>query len=334
MNQKENQERIYYDVFNGDADGIFALHQLRLAAPAPVKTTLITGVKRDIALLRKIRDVKKGNITVLDISLDKNRDELVHLLEGNNRVLYVDHHYSGDIPEADALEHHIEPSAKTCTSLIVNKLLQGRYSTWAICGAFGDNLDEQANLLAASSAMSESAITALKEMGELFNYNGYGSKIEDLHFHPARLYEAIQPYTDPLEFYASTDIVSHLRDGYAEDMKRAADQQNISSKDPHRLYILPAAPWARRVAGVFSNHKAREKPQAAHAVIVTNDDGTLQVSVRAPLNARKNADTLCRSFPSGGGRAAAAGINHLPKEMLDEFTKAFHDIFSNTTTTE
>ena len=37
-----------YDVFNGDADGICALLQLRLAAPAD--STLITGVKRDIDL--------------------------------------------------------------------------------------------------------------------------------------------------------------------------------------------------------------------------------------------------------------------------------------------
>ncbi|HZV66950.1 MAG TPA: hypothetical protein VFG03_18780, partial [Telluria sp.] len=41
-----------YDVFNGDADGICALHQLRLAQPA--ETRLITGVKRDIALLDRL----------------------------------------------------------------------------------------------------------------------------------------------------------------------------------------------------------------------------------------------------------------------------------------
>jgi hypothetical protein len=35
-----------YDVFNGDADGICALVQLRLAKP--IQSNLITGVKRDI----------------------------------------------------------------------------------------------------------------------------------------------------------------------------------------------------------------------------------------------------------------------------------------------
>ena len=39
----------YFDVFNGDADGICALLQLRQHTPRIA--TLITGVKRDIGLL-------------------------------------------------------------------------------------------------------------------------------------------------------------------------------------------------------------------------------------------------------------------------------------------
>ena len=40
-------------VFNGDADGICAAHQLRLAGFAP--DTVVTGVKRDIALLERVQ---------------------------------------------------------------------------------------------------------------------------------------------------------------------------------------------------------------------------------------------------------------------------------------
>jgi hypothetical protein len=47
-----------YDAFNGDADGICALHQLRLADPQ--EAILVTGVKRDIALLKKI-DARAGD---------------------------------------------------------------------------------------------------------------------------------------------------------------------------------------------------------------------------------------------------------------------------------
>jgi hypothetical protein len=42
--------------FNGDADGLCALQQLRLAGPraAAGQETLVTGVKRDIALLDRV----------------------------------------------------------------------------------------------------------------------------------------------------------------------------------------------------------------------------------------------------------------------------------------
>ena len=38
-----------YDIFNGDADGMCALQQLRLREPRDAQ--LVTGVKRDIALV-------------------------------------------------------------------------------------------------------------------------------------------------------------------------------------------------------------------------------------------------------------------------------------------
>ena len=57
------------DVFNGDADGICALVQLRLAEPKQSK--LVTGVKRDIQLLEHLSVQKNDSVTVLDISLKK-----------------------------------------------------------------------------------------------------------------------------------------------------------------------------------------------------------------------------------------------------------------------
>ena len=51
-----------YDVFNGDADGICALLQLRLAEPLDSK--LITGVKRDISLLKQVDASSGDSVTV------------------------------------------------------------------------------------------------------------------------------------------------------------------------------------------------------------------------------------------------------------------------------
>ncbi len=316
-----------YDVFNGDADGIFALHQLRLADPIP-GAKLITGVKRDIKLLSKIENLHSSSITILDVSLDTNRDALVKMLGNDNRILYIDHHFACDIPDSPFLVTHIQPSADTCTSLIVNDLLGGKYCQWAICGAFGDNLHDAAYSLSAKAQLDEEQTEILRDIGELFNYNGYGTKIDDLHFPPAQLYREITAFEDPFEFYDTTDLVIQLKNGYKSDMAEAMNQADVSDKGRNRIYRFPSAPWARRTAGVFSNQKAREKKNAAHVIIVENDDSTLQISVRAPLVAKKNADTLCRQFPTGGGRAAAAGINHLPPEMLDDFIKAFHNIYS------
>ncbi|WP_363153578.1 hypothetical protein [Thiobacillus sp.] len=57
------------DVFNGDADGLCALHQLRLADPAD--SELVTGPKRDISLLKRVQAHAGDRITVLDIALSK-----------------------------------------------------------------------------------------------------------------------------------------------------------------------------------------------------------------------------------------------------------------------
>ena len=62
-------------------------------------------------------------------------------------------------------------------------------------------------------------------------------------------------------------------------------------------------------------------PDRAHAVLTNNKHGGYLISVRAPLNNKTGADELCRQFSSGGGRKAAAGINHLPKSELDLFIK-------------
>jgi hypothetical protein len=69
----------YFDVFNGDADGICALHQIRLAEPA--ESELVTGVKRDIELLKRVKAGTGDLVTVLDISLDRNRSALLRLLK-------------------------------------------------------------------------------------------------------------------------------------------------------------------------------------------------------------------------------------------------------------
>ncbi|HER62433.1 MAG TPA: acetyltransferase [Desulfobacteraceae bacterium] len=316
----------YVDVFNGDADGICALHQLRLSDPRP-EAALVTGVKRDIALLARISEIENSSITVLDVSLDRNREYLMKLLGRGNSILYIDHHFSGPVPTSDQLEIHIDPQPMICTSVIVDSLLHGRYRPWAIAGAFGDNLDETALELAGKMMFDEEQIEALRATGILLNYNGYGATLDDLYFPPDELYRQVRSYEDPFAFYAESEAMEILRSGYQDDMSRALAAEPLLEDDHGRIYQLAGEPWARRVAGVFSNTLAREQPDKAHGLIIPNGDGTLRISVRAPLSNRTGADVLCRRFPTGGGRAAAAGINYLPPEQSKKFLDAFMEHF-------
>lgn len=315
----------YYDIFNGDADGICALHQLRLAEPR--KATLVTGVKRDIRLLDQVAQVRGADLTVLDISLDSNRTVLLQLLE-SCRVFYVDHHYAGALPPSPNLIAHLDPSPEICTSLMVDGLVGGRFRAWAVAAAFGDNLHVSARKAVDTLHLAEAQVERLRELGELMNYNGYGRKVADLHVPPQDLYAAIKPYVDPLAFCEETEILAQLRQGFADDLRRAKAVPALRETRKGRIFAFPAEKWANRIAGVFSNEKARERSDMAHALLVDNGDTTFMVSVRAPLARRTGADSLCRAFSTGGGRAAAAGINALPGVQVEDFFQKFFEVFS------
>ncbi|MDH5571942.1 MAG: acetyltransferase, partial [Gammaproteobacteria bacterium] len=199
----------HYDVFNGDADGICALQQLRLATP--ITSQLITGVKRDIQLLRQVTVTQDDTVTVLDISLDKNRDDVLRIIESGARIEYFDHHYAGDLPEHAALTTHIDTSANTCTSMLVNQFLQGKYVNWAIAGAYGDNLYDSADLMADDQGLSKAQRELLKELGTYLNYNGYGASLDDLYFTPDVLYKKVSPYADPFDFIAKDEAFLTLK---------------------------------------------------------------------------------------------------------------------------
>ncbi len=318
----------YIDVFNGDADGLCALVQLHNAEPRD--SQLVTGVKRDIALLDRVEASAGDRVTVLDVSLDKNRDGLEKALAAGAEVFYVDHHFAGGIPEHPSLTTKINTAADVCTSLLVNGHLQGAYAEWAIVGAFGDNLRQSALTVAKSLAISPAELEQLENLGIYLNYNGYGASLDDLHFEPAALFKHLVNYARPQQFIAeSADIFGSLESGYHNDMRAASDLPPAMSTKQTAVFILPNERWARRVSGVYSNDLANANPDCAHAVLTQKADGNYLVSIRAPLNNKTGADEFCRQFPTGGGRAAAAGINDLAADQLDNFMKQFDDFYSN-----
>ncbi|TAK90174.1 MAG: acetyltransferase [Burkholderiaceae bacterium] len=313
----------HYDVFNGDADGICALHQLRLAQPC-ADAELITGIKREIALLKRVQAVAGDIVTVLDISLDSNRADLERLLHAGAQVLYFDHHYAGDTLFAHPnFNGRIDTSSLVCTSLLVDVWLHGAHRLWAVTAAFGDNLHASARRAAEGLGLSETELTALQTLGECLNYNGYGEQLADLWFHPAELYRAVQPYADPRAFMAEAPAYQKLHSGYLADLDAAEHQTALLENESVAAFQLPDAPWARRVSGILANRLAHAHPTRAHAVLTPVADARYTVSVRAPLSHPAGADALCRQFPNGGGRSAAAGINGLPESDVPQFLQAF-----------
>lgn len=320
---------MHYDVFNGDADGIIALLQLRLAEPK--QSQLITGVKRNIALLSQV--AKQADITsatVLDISLDKNRDALSSLLMRSVPVFYCDHHQSGVIPDSPLLSSLINVEAETCTSLLINQKLKGQFQTWAIVGAFGDNMTARAMALSQQSGLSSTQVAFLKELGTLINYNGYGESLIDLHIDPETLFLTLQNYTDPFELQKDPNSVFYqLQRAYEQDCAQLGSIQPTFNEPGFEVFLLPNEPWSRRISGDFGNQLANSNPEKAFAVLTLNsNEKDYTVSVRAPLHRRKGADEVCCQFATGGGRRAAAGVNQLPVEDVEALMDAMRKHFT------
>ena len=314
----------FYDIFNGDADGICALQQLRLEEPR--SSVLVTGVKRDIRLLDRVSAAPGDVLTVLDISLRANAGGLKRALDAGARCVYFDHHAAGEIPRHPGLSAHIDTAPDTCTSLIVDRHLGGRQRAWAVVAAFGDNLPEPARHAAAQLDLGETDLERVRELGEVLNYNAYGETVEDLHYHPADLFETVSRYGDPLEFISGEPVFDVLRNALADDLDRAGALAPQLAGPATALFVLPDAAWSRRIHGHFANRLAQRHPRRAHALLISGHGG-YAVSVRAPVSSPRGADELCLKFDTGGGRQAAAGINRLPEADFSRFVTAFTQAF-------
>src|SRR5690606_8916951 len=285
---------------------------------------LVTGVKRDIELLEKVDAVAGDQLTVLDVSMDKNRGGVERALASGASVFYVDHHYAGEIPQHANMTAIINEAADVCTALLINGHLKGRFSAWAVVGAFGDNLKNSALAVAKTLTVTAEELQQLENLGTYMNYNGYGESVADLHFAPEVLYRLVSPYANPLDFIRdSRQQFEQLENGYCDDMAAAAAIQPAQAAAATAVFVLPNQAWARRVSGVYSNDLTNQFPARAHAVLTEKSNGNYLVSVRAPLSNKAGADQLCRRFATGGGRAAAAGINDLPRAQFDDFVAQF-----------
>ena len=310
-----------YDLFNGDADGICALHQLRMLAPR--NSYLLTGTKRDIALLEKLPSGMSLDVTVLDLSFDRNEVGVRQVLQSGGRVLYFDHHAAHKLFSHPQLECHIDQSMDVCTSLLVDRHLGGLFRHWTIVAAYGDNLPALADSLAQASACTAAVRTALAQLGNLLNYNAYGETTSDLFFHPAQLYQSVHRFESPLDFIAKAHEYQCLAEGHAADLRCLHELKPHAQNALAAVYVLPDKAWARRISGTLANRLVTQSLGQSVAVLTPRTDGNFLVSVRVTPTIEARADSFCSRYQGGGGRYAAGGIDRLPASELDRFITAF-----------
>ena len=213
-----------YDVFNGDTDGIFAWHQLRLAHPRDA--IIVTGVKRDVNLVARVNASEGDLVTIMDVSHAKNRKDVQRILDSGAIVEYFDHHDPKELIVHANITYHINTEPNISTGLIVNSHVNGKNNLWSIATAFGDNHIDLAMGMAKSEDLSDEQIQILKHIGLVVNYNSYGQTIDDLFFSPEVIAEATSACgTDVFLFAEQDNIFSTLLDNYNADMSSAMCQE-------------------------------------------------------------------------------------------------------------
>ncbi|MFZ6849617.1 DHH family phosphoesterase [Undibacterium sp. RuRC25W] len=325
MDSVSGNQHKYFDIFNGDADGICALHQLRMAFPR--EAIEVTGVKRDITLLEKIQTSPGDRLTVLDISLDANVAALKGHLDAGAFVSYFDHHEARSIFQHPHLEFHWSDAKDVCTSILVSRFLDHRYVMWAIVAAFGDNLTNVANGMCMEQGLGWSDRAVLQELGKLLNYNAYGEQLSDLHLHPADLYREVHRFVNPFDFIRSSSHFLALQFAYAEEVTYLNNLRPVETRYKSKVYVLPDAPWSRRISGLLANKLVDEQRDSSFAVLTPKSTGGYLVSIRSAQPDTKPASEFCSGFPSGGGRRLAAGINYLDEKDVASFIQRFFDFF-------
>lgn len=308
-----------FDVCNGDADGLCAVRQWRLHEPA--QSTLVTGLKREIALLQRVPADRADEVLVCDVSLARNRDALLPLLERGVAVRWFDHHDAGEVPVHCRLEAHLDFGSEVCSSLLVDRHLGGARRAWALVGAYGDALTAVADRLAAASGFDAAQRSALRRLGEAINYNAYGEQLSDVRIAPAEMYGVMSRHADPFALLAAEPVIDEIDAQREADLHQALALAPLWQGEQARVVLLPDAAWSRRVSGTLANALSDQKPDQAQAVLRPMRAGGYVVSLRAPRNRPQGAAAICAAF-GGSGRAAAAGVDALPPSDIDRFVAA------------
>jgi hypothetical protein len=183
--------------------------------------------------------------------------------------------------------------------------------------------------LALEAGYSEDQITQLKVLGETLNYNGYGEEASDLAVWPVDCAAELKGYSDPWEYVARSPLFEKILKQKKSDEEALGQVEILHLSTAGEICLMPRGAFSRRMSGIYSNDRVYLEPDLAHATLThLENEAGYRVSIRAPKNRMRGADELAQRFPTGGGRAGAAGVNVLGEAKLVEFFDAFDEVFS------
>lgn len=266
---------------------------------------LVTGVKRDMALRARVPAQGGDSVTVLDVSLARNRDALAALPARGAEVRYFDHHFAGDVPVHPRLHLWLDTAPEVCTSVLVNRYLGGHHKRSAIVGAFGDNLPETAQALARSAGREPAAAEPLRILGEAINYNAYGDSEADLLVPPPRLYERMR----------------------RQSFRAQASQGTMAATPPASVRILQGTDEEQQAAQLVAGALLEipvERLQHVHVTSAHAGQGVslvfavLEGALLVPLerHAQVGGDRLAPSLGGGEGEQARGVLHSWLQEPL------------------
>lgn len=319
------------DCFNGDADGILSLIILRHIKPINSNNQkLITGVKRDIKLCKKIvtENYKNSEISILDLSFDKNFKELKQIIDNTKSIFYIDHHKADKLFYHDKLTTVIDESPDVCTATLIYKYFKAENQVnWAIAAAFGDNMYETALRLANRNHLSYQHIKQLQELGTLVNYNSYGTVIDELIYHPAELYKHLIEYDQPSDVIKDKSSAFYkLKKYYQKDISYCS-KIKLQFIENTCIVNLPNKTWAHRVSGTLGNKLSYSYKEKAILIITQIDINNVVINLRAPKQNPYGAGYICSKFEVGGGRESAAGINKLTNTKINKLVSEVNQYY-------
>jgi len=300
------------DVCNGDADGLCSVLQWRLHDTR--ESTILTLLNNETSLAGRVHTRPGDEFLICDVPLEPNRSTLKKLLDGGARVQYVNHQFTDDVPWHPQFQATVDSSENACSSLIVDRLLHGKYREWALVGTYGKRLTLVADQLATDMGLLGNDKIRLRELGELISYNACVANVKDACIEPAALYDRLSRYPQPMDFLKSESLICEIDAVRREDIYRASELTPYWQDVDASVYVLPDTPWAHRIASGLDQRIAADDPTRAHAFLRPVENGHFDVKVRA---ARSAAAAI------RGERPCAWVVEHLPQGEIDHFIRAF-----------